>query len=292
MELLAGISKLDHLQKVQYSGIDGIIFGSFFSLKNSFPIDTFLKISEFCDRAHLKKYIVLDSIVSEEEKGDLYNYFDLLLRLKVDGIYFHDLAVYDVARSFERTDLLIYDGQTMMTNSLDIAFFLDQDIDVVLGRELTLEEIIPMIAKNPGRLDMQVFGRYRLSYSKRNFLSNYYKEIGKDDDPKDKKTFTLREETRDYYLPIIENEYGTQIYTDFVFEMYREYPVLAPHLKRAIVDDAFISTPLFTKVIHDYRRITEENVEFLRESLYKDFPDEGLSSGYFYEKGSTIKNVE
>ncbi len=292
MELLAGISKLDRLQRIQHSGIDGIVFGSFFSLKNAFPVDTFLKIAEFCDRAHLKKYVVLDSIVSEEEKGDLYNYFDLLLRLKVDGIYFHDLAVYDVARSFGRTDLLIYDGQTMMTNSLDIAFFLDQDIDVVLGRELTLEELIPMIAKNPGRLDMQIFGRYRLSYSKRNFLSNYFKEIGKDSDPKGKTSFTLREETRDYYLPVVENEYGTQIYTDFIFEMYREYPVLAPHLKRAIIDDAFVPASLFVKVIHDYRRITEENTEFLRESLYREFPNEGLSSGYFYEKGSTVKNVE
>ncbi len=293
MELLASLSKTENLKRIHLAGIDGIIFGSLFSLKNSFPVDVFLNIMKYCDETGLKKYVVIDSFISEEDKGDLYTYFDLLLRCKVDGIYFHDLAVYDVALSYDATELLIYDGQSVMTNSVDAAFFLNQGINgVVLGRELRLDEVADIISEHPNQLDMQIFGRFRMSYSKRKFLSNYFKEIGQERDVQNDRFLSLMEETRTYRMPVFENEYGTQIFTDFVFEMYKQWPVLGPYLKRAIIDDSFLPNELFFKAIHDYRRLTNENVEFMKNSLYNDYPQIGLSSGYFFEKVTLGKDDE
>lgn len=290
MELLAVLKQTKDLERIRYSGLDGVIFGSSFCLKSPLSIATLKKVCEYCDLVSLKKYIVIDAFVPEELKSELYVYFDILLSCKVDGIYFHDLAVYDVALSYGRTDLLIYDGMTMMANSLEASFFLNKGISgVVIGRELSLEEVTEMIGTFPNQLDMQVFGRFRLSYSKRDFLTDYFEETGQLYDVRDRDDVTLMEETRNYKMPVIENNYGTQIYTDFIFEMYRELPILGPYLKRAIIDSAFIPEKLYFKVLRDYKRLTKDNVDFLRESLYNDYANEGLSSGYLYEKVNITK---
>ena len=293
MELIATLHDTNDLERIRYSGLDGVLFGSDFSLKSRFSIGTLRKIAEYCDLAKLKKYVVIDAFIPEERKSELYCYFEVLLECNVDGIYFHDMAVYDVALSYGRTDLLIYDGATLLTNSLEASFFLEKGISgAVIAPELTLDEVAEMLGTLPNKLDMQIFGRFRLSYSKRHFLSSYFEETGKDYDAKDREDITLVEETRWEHMPIVENEYGTMIYTGFIFEMYREFPILSPYIRRGIIDGYLIEDKLFFKALRDYKRLTKDNVEFLRESLYNDFRNAELSSGYLYEKRTIVSDDE
>ena len=75
---------------------------------------------------------------------------------------------------------------------------------------------------------MQVFGHLKMSYSRRKFLGNYFKHIGSDVDLTNKRDVLLVEENRDYSLPIIEDRYGTRIYTDYIFLMHERDFVLKP----------------------------------------------------------------
>ena len=104
-----------------------------------------------------------------------------------------------------------------------------------------------------------------------------------------KETLYLVEEKRDYKMPIIEDEYGTSIYTDYIFEMFSEISDLQPYLKRGIVDTLFIEDDSrIYQVCRDYHRITSQNKEFLKESLYHNYPDV-YSSGYLYQKTNISK---
>ena len=289
MELLVTLRTTKNIDKIR-SVCDGFIVGSLFSSGYSYSIENLKDINKYCKDNNLKFYVTIENFINEEERAKLINYMALLSELNVDGIYFHDLGVIDVARTFEMENKLIYDGQTILCNSLDVAFYMSRGIGgVVLSRELTLEELQGILKNNNQVCDVVIFGHQRLSYSKRKFLTNYFKEIDVQYDFLNKDTLRLVEEKRDYKLPIIEDKDGTRIYTDYVFEMYKEMPELKSYIKRGIIDTLFVDVDSIPTVVRDYKRITNENSSFLFEGLNLNYPD-NYSTGYLYQKTNITKD--
>ncbi len=290
MEMLLTLRKIELLEKV-LPFVDGVLCGKYFTTAYRFTLEELCQIRKSCRTMGKKFYIVMDQFVSEDEKMLLYDYMDFIDSLDVDGIYFHDLGVFDAARSYDLTRKLIYDGKSVMCNSLDLSFMLDRGIDsVMISRELTFEEVKQIVRNNPYRVDMQIFGHLRMSYSKRRFLNNYFRQIGKEYDYFDKESLSLIEEKREYRMPIMEDESGTHIYTDYILTMFDEIPILRPYLKRGIIDTLFIEDEnKIAQICRDYRRINENNVDFIRESFYHNYPDH-YSSGYLYQKTNITKD--
>ena len=288
--MLLTLRKIELLEKV-LPFVDGVLCGKYFTTAYRFTLEELSQIRKYCRTMGKKFYIVMDQFVSEDEKMLLYDYMDFIDSLDVDGIYFHDLGVFDAARSYDLTRKLIYDGKSVMCNSLDLSFMLDRGIDsVMISRELTFEEVKQIVRNNPYRVDMQIFGHLRMSYSKRRFLNNYFRQIGKEYDYFDKESLSLIEEKREYRMPIMEDESGTHIYTDYILTMFDEIPILRPYLKRGIIDTLFIEDEnKIAQICRDYRRINENNVNFIRESFYHNYPDH-YSSGYLYQKTNITKD--
>jgi len=289
MELLVTIRKKESFDKV-INYCHGVIVGSLFSLSYNLDLRDIIEINDKCKKLNKKIYLVLDSFVSENEKSLLFSYLEFAKKLDVDGIYFHDLAVFEIASTYGLTKKLIYDGFSVMCNSIEAAFYLGKGLNgVVLSRELTLEEITGITNNLPNKIDLQIFGHLRMSYSKRKFIKNYLKEINKDYDYKGKETLSLIEEQRDYRLPIIEDDKGTRIYTDYVLEMFSELPLLSDKLHRGIVDTLFIDDSCIVEVLRNYLRISDVNKEFLKQVIYKSKPLP-YSSGYLYQKTNITKD--
>lgn len=287
--MLFTLRRLEPLEKL-LPFADGIVTGRYFTTGYHLSLDEIRQASRFCKTFHKKFYIVMDDFISEDEKMLMYDYLDFIDSIDVDGIFFHDLGVYNAAKSYGMLSKLIYDGKTVLCNSLDSAFLLDQGIDsVMFSRELTFEEVKEIVKNLSGRVNMQIFGHLRMSYSKRNFLSNYFRQIGKDYDFKGKETLSLVEEQREYKMPIVEDEDGTYIYTDYVFEMFSEISELKNDLKRGIVDTLFIEDDaLIAQVLRDYKRVSATNGKFIRDSFLHNHPG-NYSSGYLYQKTNISK---
>lgn len=289
MEILITLSDIKNLRRMSQYAPDGLIFGSLFSTRFKYSRPKFERINEYCLENNIKRYINVDAFIFEHDKGELYKYFEYLKEINPNGIYFSDLGIINIAKRLGMADKLIYDPDTLMTNSLDVAFYLKQDLGVVLARELSLKETLDIIKNNPLQLDMQIFGHLKMSNSRREFLTNYFKHLGIEKDIKNKKTIRLMEENRSYVLPIVEDEFGTRIYTDYCLVMYREIAYLKEYLKRAIIDDNFIEGDIAFEVIRDTRKITVDNSEFLYKSLIERYPYINLSSGYLYQKTTKTK---
>lgn len=290
MELLVTLRNPRMLYKIQ-PYVQGIIVGSLFSLSYNYTLDEIANINNYCKNNKIKIYIAIDAFISEDDKTKLYSYMEFIKDLNVDGIYFHDLAIYEVARMYEIRDKLIYDGYSVMCNTLEAAYFLSRGIDgVVISRELTFKEANNIVTMIPSMIDMQIFGYLRMSYSRRKFIRNYMKEIGKPYIYEESKNLSLIEEMRNYKMPIVEDQYGTRIYTDFILESMKEIPYLRNNLRRGIIDTLFIDDEnLILTILREYQRVTVENSEFLRQSIYKNFPNR-YSSGYFYQKTNITKD--
>ncbi len=290
MEILLTLKNMDNLFKIAYKEIDGLVFGGPFSLCFDFDLEQIKKINEYCLNNGVKRYITVDTFICEGDKVALYEYFDFLKEINPDGIYFTDLGVIKAASNVGLGNCLIYDPDTLMTNSLDVNFYARQKIGIVLARELTLEEVNKIVDKNPNEVDMQVFGHLKLSYSKRKFLSNYFKHIDSDVNVEGKRSIRLIEENREYSLPVIEDKYGTRIYSDYILLMYKELVPLKNKLKRVILNDIFIeNNGIIFDVARDIRRLTQENAEFLYSNLINKYPNVPFSTGYLYKKTSKVK---
>ncbi len=290
MELLVTLSNINLLNKYTKGNVDGLLFGGPLSLRFSYSLSEIETINDYCLKEGLKRYVVIDAFISEIDRVLINDYLEFLKKLDIDGIYFTDLGVINVASSLGLTNKLIYDPDTLLTNSLDVNFYLRQGIGAVLARELSFDEVKQILEKNPGKCDMQVFGHLKMSYSKRQFMTNYFKYIGKEVDVLNKRSIRLVEENRNYKLPIIEDKYGTRIYSDYVLLMYKEYLELKPLLKRAIIDDTFIEkNELTLAVLRDYKRVSSMNAEFLVENINALYGNISFSNGYLANKTSKVK---
>lgn len=289
MELLVTLRTTKNIEKIK-NLCDGFIVGGLFSCGYKYTIDNLKDINKYCKENNLKFYITIENFINEEERPRLINYMAFLQQLNVDGIYFHDLGVIDVAKTFDLESKLIYDGQTVLCNALDVAFYMSKGMSgVVLSRELTLPELEFILKNHSQCCDLMIFGHQRMSYSKRKFLTNYFKEINVSYNFENKESLRLVEEKRDYKLPIIEDKDGTRIYTDYVFQMYKELPNLKQYIKRGIIDTMFLNIDCIPTVLRDYKRITNENSSFLFEGLNLNYPNT-YSTGYLYQKTNITKD--
>lgn len=292
MEILATLTEIKYLKSIKQAGADGIIFCGPFSLRFAYDAKEFHQIDQYCKENGLKRYIVIDSFISEQDKPHLYRYLDVLKHFDPDGIYFTDLGVLNCAQAYGLENKLIYDPDTLLSNSLDTAFYLKNNIGAVLARELTLTELTKIIDRFPNKLDLQVFGHLKLSYSKRHFLTNYFKHFNMEADITERKDLSLVEESRNYRLPVVEDVYGTRIYSDYIFMMYKELVPLKAKLKRAIIDGSFLSENLFMTAIRDVKSLNSENAAYIEQALYNRFADESFSSGYLYRATVKVKEDE
>ncbi len=290
MELLVTLRKRALLERI-LPLVDGVIIGRFFAASYHLGSNEMRIINNYCKSNKKKVYVQIDNFISEDDMDELLDYMGFVKSLEPDGIYFHDLGLYEIAKEFSLADKLIYDGKSVLCNSLDTRFLLNRGIDsVMLARELTFEEIKDIASNNPGQVDIQIFGHQRMSYSRRKFLKNYFEEINRDYDYLNKESLYLIEEQRDYRMPIVEDDEGTFIYTDYIVEMFKELPKIADVIKRGVIDTLFIDNDnMILQACRDYKRVNKENADFIKESFRHSYP-ENYSSGYLYQKTNISKD--
>ena len=290
MELLVTLRKKSLLDKIEPI-VDGVIIGRLLTSGYNYSLEEIRDIAGYCHENSLKCYIAIDNFISEDDLETLDAYLMFIRELDVAGIYYHDLCVLERAIPYGLLPKLIYDGKTVLCNTLDTAFMLSQGIQsAVISRELTLPEVRHIVEGNPRRVDIQIFGHLRMSYSRRKFLTNYFNEINKEYDYLNKETLKLVEEKRDYALPIMEDDQGTMIYTDYIFEMFRELCDLRNNLRAGIIDTLFIEDEsLIVQICRDFARLTPENKEFIRNNMIYNHPD-NYSTGYLYQKTNISKD--
>lgn len=289
MKLLCTLSKKENITKLR-GLVDGIICGSHFCDRHHYSLSTLKELALKAKESSLELYILIDVMIKEKDRALLYEYLEFIKTLDVDGIYYSDLAVLNIAKKLHMQDLLIYESDTLMTNSLDVAFTLKQGIkSVVLAREITLEEILRIASHNDGKVDLHIFGYQKMSSSKRKFLSNYFNHIGKRHDINCNENLRIVEETRDGFMPILENKNGTKIYSDFIMCMYEESLLLKDKIGRGIIDDMFIEEKVLFQVLKDYQMLNGDNAKLLENNLKLRFNNLTFDSGYLYQKTNTTK---
>lgn len=176
-ELLAPAGDLERLKWAFHYGADAVYLGgSFFSMRanaNNFSLEDIAEGVKYAHKLNKKVYVTVNIVLHNEEILYLTDYLKKLDELKVDAIIISDPAIIPLVK--KNTNLVIHlSTQASTLNYEAAAFWKQQGVTrIVLGREVTKEEIIEIKKKVDIEIECFIHGAMCASYSGRCVLSNF-----------------------------------------------------------------------------------------------------------------------
>ncbi|MEG2322091.1 MAG: U32 family peptidase [Bacilli bacterium] len=177
VELLAPAGDLDRLKIALLYGADAVyIGGTLFGLRANavnFSLDDIKQGVIFAHNLKKKVYVTVNIVLHNKEVKLLIDYLKELEEIQVDAIIASDMTVINLAKKHTSLDVHMSTQQSTL-NYESVAFAKKIGVTrVVLGRELSKEEIKEIKDKVDIELEIFIHGAMCASYSGRCVLSNY-----------------------------------------------------------------------------------------------------------------------
>ena len=209
MKILVEVSSKNNLY---LDKVDGIILPlEKYSVESIcyFSLDEIIEISkESCE--------VFVKINKNLSNSDILEIKEILLKLdqiNIKGILFYDLAILQLKKELNLAVDLVWNQTHMVNNYKTCDYYYSKGVKyAVLGKEITLEEIIEIINKSKITSMVEVISKPSVAFSKRKLISNYSM------DSKTKKTnqLEIKEKVTDTFYKVIEDDNGTTFYQDTI----------------------------------------------------------------------------
>ncbi len=204
-------------------------------LKEKSNVTFLFPLSGFCvgfpktfELAEIKEegaYIFVNRILDNEGIEKLK---DILLRLpfNIKGIVFDDLGVLQVLKTNKTLEKILFLNH-FNCNYKSINAYLDYVDSVVVSTDITADEVKEILVEAKKPLVLYTFGHVNIMYSRRLLITNYNNHFKREA----KMISSLTNDLHEKFF-IVENNYGTVIYTDLPFNglRYRDYPNVLYHL--------------------------------------------------------------
>ena len=175
-ELLAPAGDLEKLKIALLYGADAVfIGGQQFSLRaraSNFTLEDMKEATTFAHQLGKKVYVTTNIIPHLEDKENLIEYLKGLEEAKIDAIIAASPYIIETALQHTNLEVHISTQQSAM-NTPTVNFWAQKGASrVVLGRELTVEEIAEITKGTDTEIEVFIHGGMCMSYSGRCSLSN------------------------------------------------------------------------------------------------------------------------
>ncbi len=176
-ELLAPAGNMECLKSAVYAGADAIYFsGKLFgarSYADNFSNEELKEAVDFCHLYNVKAYVTVNTLVTDREIPMAMEYLKMLCEIGVDAVIVQDFGLCSLIR--DNFPQLPIHGSTQMTvhNAEGVLALEKMGIEqVVLSRELSLDEIRNIKAKTNARLEVFAHGALCMCYSGQCLMSS------------------------------------------------------------------------------------------------------------------------
>lgn len=210
---------------------------------------------------------------------------DILIQLndlKIKGVFFYDIAILELVREL-RLDINLVWNQTYMVNNYKTCdYYYSRGVQyALLGKEITLEEIIEIIKKSSITSMVEVVSKPSIAFSRRKLISNYYKTFHISDGLK----LTALEKVSGGQYQLIEDQNGTSFFLDVItngtgiikdlydnhcpYIIMREYGIDCFH--DLIVDTMeYIGNGCIdSNYVEKYKKLGDSTNFFFRKTIYR-----------------------
>ena len=207
-------------------------------------------------------------------------------KLDLTGIFFYDLAILKLKKDLNLKTDLVWSQTHMVNNYKTCNYYHSKGVKfALLGKEITLEEIVEII-KNTTIVPMvEVFGYPSVAFSKRKLITNYYKDLNKES----KEVLDVTEKVTNSIYELTEDENGTSFFlkdlvngTGIIKELYDN------NLKYIIMRGYGVEDNLFNELITDTKEYINSNCT--NNNYIEKYKDISTNTNFFFKK--TIYQVK
>ena len=275
MKLLGVIRDNNYLEYLD-NGLDGIIL----PLEN-FSVDYFKyysisDIREYKNSTNKLLYVVINKMIFNNELDDLLNILKELENIKVDGIFFYDLAVLNLVRENSLNLNLIYNGTHMVTNSDTINLYYDLGVKgAYLSNEITKDEVINIRSNTKSDLFILLLGNPVVAMSRRSLLTSYFANKNKSKSD----LITIKEPKSGQEFLVKEDNNGTTFFYNRRLNLSNVYKELVDSgINYGIVEQGDYSSDEYKELINSFVNFDKQKIDELaghnrgflyRETIYK-----------------------
>lgn len=263
--------------------IDGIILPlenysvestTYFSMK---------EIQKIVKKCQCEVFIKINKNFMNEEIEDLEKILRELSSFPIDGIFFYDLAVLELVKENHFNIPLIWSQTHMVNNYRTCNYYYSKGVSyALLGKEITLEEIHEILLNSSLKVMVEVVSRPSVAFSKRNLITNYYKDLGKDGN----KELTVKEKVTGENYHLLENQDGTSFFLDTVtngtivlhdlYQWKTPYIIMREYGLEAIFKELLEDTKKYIEngcvdlqYINKYEKLGDSTNFFFKKTIYK-----------------------
>ena len=279
MEYIVTLSSINHIEQLTLA--DAFLIGNkFFAnrLETSFNQLEIKHIIKKCRLYGKKLYILINKIFSESELNKLQKYMVFLKEIKVDGLFFSDFAVFNIAKQLSIDHLLYFYHETFLRNSTDVLAYNQLGIPrLIFSKDAQLVDITSLPVEKKSIAGLVVHGFFPIYYSKRKVLSHHFK-FYKIKNISHSSLFYLKEKNRNDFYPLIENQAGTIIFNPKPLSYYPFMQTLKKHISFIIIDGLFEDFKTTQKTLNQYKQLIDANI------VSKDYDENQYTTGFLIQK--------
>ena len=181
------------------------------------------KVEEKLNSIDKKIYIVLNKIFFNSDLENLKKLLFKLDKMNIQAVVFSDMAVFNIVKENSLNINLIWSSK-MVINSKTINFFEKRGLyGFITTPQITIDEFIDICDNTKSKAIIKLFGYTNMATSSRSLITNYFKYIKLNKNPK-KKYYMYEKSTNEFY-PIIEGD-TTNFFSSKILNGLMEYKKL------------------------------------------------------------------
>ena len=204
---------------------DEVIIPTIYSIyyEYAYSKDEIIELINTCNNINIKPILEVDALLSENDVKLVYNLLDELKGMKFD-VMFSDISILSYFK--DEKNRLVYNAPTYICNKMDIEYYKNLNVRVMLSNELSLDDCITNCKYD--NVILQVYGNYPIYYSKRRVVSLFKEHSSLDFDSL--KCLEMKEETREerYIVKEYENIPHTTILNAKKICIFKELDKINP----------------------------------------------------------------
>ena len=279
MKLLIEVSSKKNLY---LDDADGVILAlDNYSVESivSFSVDEIKKIKNNTSK---EIFVKINKNLMNEDIEKVRNILIELDKIGITGVFFYDLAILELKKELNLNIDLVWNQTHMVNNYKTCDYYYSKGCKyALLGKEITLDEIIEIINKSKITSMVEVVSKPSVAFSKRKLITNYYKDLGK----LGSEELIIHEKVTDSNYHLIEDSNGTSFYLDIItngtsvikelFENKCQYIIMREfgidNFNELITDTKnYISNKCIdTGYVSKYKKLGDSTNFFFKKTIYK-----------------------
>ena len=273
---LLGVIRDNNCLEYLDNGLDGMILPL-----ESFSVDYFKyysisDIKEYRKNTDKLLYVVINKMIFNNELDNLLNVLKKLENIKVDGVFFYDLAILNLVKKNKININLIYNGTHMVTNSDTINLYYDLGVKgAYLSNEITKDEVLNIRSNTKSDLFILLLGNPVVAMSRRNLLTSYFDNKNKSKS----EIITIKEPKSGQEFLVKEDNNGTTFFYNRRLNLSNVYKELVDSgINYGIIEQGDYSSDEYKELINAFASFDKQEIDELaghnrgflyRETIYK-----------------------